>query len=391
MVGKHWFDKVHRWRLYFLVGAFAVAGLVAFLLFSSMMETPPAETQPLPPALVIPQLKGEGIFHVKVKAEERTSSGAVAATEWREYWIDVAGLKARVEKASPEGSVAEIQVRLGNSLYTYIPSQDYVSHEQAPGPNTFWLNTIENELWHDYRALSLGAQKLGEEIVDGKQVVKVRKDITDEGMVTGQAVAYLDKTNYLPVKKAYYELGSAGELIFNGETVYAYEPVEWLPVGEVPVALFAPRTRPSTATGQGTWPLTLAEAGTFEDFGLYYLGDSFKGLPLQVIQEYKYRAPVPDWPDDHSVEVVYGVPAVNPLDNSEDLRIQQVNASAETPGMPSPWDLGTVVRARGVEGRLLEQDNRVSLKLTLGDTLIIITGKDRSQVLGAAATLTKLN
>ncbi|MDP2948327.1 MAG: hypothetical protein Q8P22_02160, partial [Chloroflexota bacterium] len=196
---------------------------------------------------------------------------------------------------------------------------------------------------------------------------------------------------YLPLKKVYYEAGPGGQLLPKGEDVYSYEVVEWLPINEVPVALFAPTTRSSTAATQGTWPLTLAEATTFKDFGLYYLGDSFKGLPLQLIQEYRSPAPIPGWPDRHSVEVVYGRPPANPLDEPKELRIGQVHASTETPGMPSPWDQGTIVTAKGVEGRLLEEGGRVSLKLTLGDTLIIVTGNDRSEVLNAAAALAKLN
>ncbi len=337
---------------------------------------------------VIPAIDRQGVLHVKMTIETRGADGTVQDTEEREYWIDITGFRARVENSSGDGSASEVQVRSGTMLTTFSGGQFF--RQEAPDQDTMWLNTIENELWGSYRALSLGAQS-GEAILDGRQVETIRTDVTDEGQKIGERVAYLDAANYyLLLKEVYYKSTVDGGLAPSGERVYSYQTVEWLPFDQVSNTLLEPLTLASTGATRGRWTLTVAEANALKAFPLYYLDSEFRGLPLQKIEEYRNDRPMLGF---QGVDIVYGVPPLVPTGAFQELRITQVSAQVETVGadLPTPWDSGTNVTVRGIDAILLEEGPITGLKLRLGDTLVIIWGQGKDEVLAAGEALVRLN
>jgi hypothetical protein len=221
-----------------------------------------------------------------------------------------------------------------------------------------------------------------ERVMDGRKVLEVKVPFIGEGgEVEAVFPLYLDPLSELP-------LGSESE---------------WLPVGAVDPALFAPpEDLPPLRTTTRDIEMTENEARQFEAFDIYYAGPRFLDHSLLVLREV-HRVYGADWADNplfaplHRVEAYYGDPGAPQAEYRPALTISSqpdhlIQAPwEENPPMPRPGSPGRQVTVAGVPGVIFETPGDATLWFQLGGTVITISGEDSQQVLSAAESLEKLN
>jgi hypothetical protein len=318
------------------------------------------------------------ILHVK-----RTIHGLNAGPEaedrspiTEERWLDTETGNGRSVIMRQDGTVRSIGVVNGNTHSTYAYWDNYLNSDVYPegAPE---LDAMKWDLWSYREGLSdPQAQIKGTGVVRGRQAIELEGILAGES--SGTINIFLDDATKLPITKVYNEEGSGGS-VTTRRIDYEYLLVELLPAQALtPEMLEVPA--PPDANKDIDRQMTLAEAQAFEEYDIYYLGETFENLTLTEIYDYRGRSSIV--PEIRRVEFLYHNLAAYP---AEHLYVTNEPVDLSLFGAVEGGEEVSVGDHQGWWYQSLGH-----LQVKLGDTAVTISG-ERDQVLRAANALTRVN
>jgi hypothetical protein len=382
-----------------VAGLLAVAGLVAgftFLgLWLSRGGTEPAQSEAVPPPPTAEDFwpDKQGVLHFcAVPGEEPDWPAGWCATE---LWFDPRNQRGRVESHDRDGTLESLAVVDGDTYGEYDGFDSSVVINKILGHQMWlvWLGAPGASVYHE-AFLNRGIINATEATVDGVPALKIETAVlSEEGTVEANRTIYLDKASHLPIRTETKPVAE-GEGTQKETHTTAYRVVEWLPVEAVDPALFAlPKDLPEVEDTTIHREMTVEEARAFRDFDTYWLGESFQGLGISRVLEFRSTpgtGSIGPW--THYFEFDYSTPGMadrGPLQVSSypvDM-FHQPRASADFTAGPSDRE----VSVAGTTGVLSTSDSGVRLQLQLGNTVIYIDGDSQDRVLAAGQVLARLN
>jgi hypothetical protein len=148
-----------------------------------------------------------------------------------------------------------------------------------------------------------------------------------------------------------------------------------------------------TVTPRGNF--TLDEAERFEEFPVYSVGSSFRGLPLNAVSRTKGNRPASDRARHDSLSFGYGTCDIPLWRGKADggcglpLDIQNWPACLRSINVTGPPNLDELVTVRGVPA--IFSGGYGQLGLTIGTTTVFLSGRGRAFLLEAARSLRGVN
>lgn len=143
------------------------------------------------------------------------------------------------------------------------------------------------------------------------------------------------------------------------------------------------------AAGELEW--TVEDAKAFRDFSLYWLGESFNGLPLERIIRYKYQPDSELSPSraENMVLFIYGTCVPEPQACAPPLSIRVEPHCMRPPGqIASEVKDGPPVQVRGVDAQPI---GGTHIRMWTGDVSIAIYTSDYAAGIDAAASLSSVS
>lgn len=383
--------------------------------------TPPEASPPAPqpPAVVGPQgqpsarpqnqpapLPSRGVFHGQADYTLTVPGQEQRPTTQAEFWIDLENGDARMTEKEANGNNEVSRIRRGVNQTVLFPQDKRARTEVAPDEQAPYLNAIRDGVLSYRVALDQGAFViLGEEAVNGQPSIRVRP----QGPVMDMAEIFLSRDFGLPVKEVTYRPNQSGAREEVQTRVSIYRGVEIVARAQLAADLFSP-TIPSDWEHVTSRILDLASAGAFRSFDLYWLGTEYSGMNLArmfhdevaqssgrtnfVIMEYAQPATDPQSPA-----------AANQLRIILSQQLSSEDLAARSRGPLPPGAEQVTINGRravvftpqasqGGSGSAevnAAQTAPTILELPVDRGMVVLSGKDRSQVTQAARDLQKIN
>jgi len=385
-----------RARILTILGVAAFAAAFTFLgLWLSGALTQSAKSEAVPPPLTADDFwpDKQGVLHFcAVPGDVPDWPAGWCATE---LWFDPRNQRGRAESHDRDGTLESVTIVDGDYSAEYKRGDSIKIRRVLNGGDWYWRQWLMKdgqpvgfETW-----LTRGRFETTETTLDGVPTLRIQAPGLGEG---GKQIAthtiYLDKESHLPIRMETEPASDAPDYVKRETKTFAYRVVEWLPAQDVDRSLFTlPEDLPQVPRTEREWEMTVQEARAFSGFDVYWVGEGFQGLTLSYLRDFSslsrgeasrnfiFNYPPPGVPDGTALQVT-SVP------------IQTFQATGELWDQPlfMPGAPGTEVTVAGTRGVLFLADI-AQLRLRLGDTVIIINGQTKEQVLAAGDALAKLN
>jgi hypothetical protein len=222
---------------------------------------------------------------------------------------------------------------------------------------------------------------------------------------SSRVVRLLEKAHGLLLQEQAFQRNDAGTMQEVGSTTVRYPTIDRISRSSVPAGTFSNAVE-SGWVHRKTRPLSEAEARSFSDLPLYWVGTDFSGMGLASISHEELSGPPGRL---NTVTISYAQPpdpnqAPDPNQPPKALTIFQAPPAPQgQPGGPPPGGQGQPggqqpaqprrenVTVGSRQGTLITVDQGPTiLEITMGNTFIAITGPDRATVTQAAGALTRL-
>jgi outer membrane lipoprotein-sorting protein len=354
-------------RRAYIISTGALLGFVSLVLalLMSQRTSTPAFGQP------------SQVLHVRASMDEFDGQGVRQSTTLHELWFDPVTMDTKYVTSDVNGAHKVTQLRHGRTVIIYDHNNNYSTVNEAATDDSPMLGVASRFLWYKEALQSGQLQHLGDGEVRGSQATKVKGQGRDMAVVS-----WLDKQTLLPLEEVF----STGKAPLETAR-WTYSLVEHRSRDQTPPDAFS-LSVPSDANSVFSQYMSVSQAAAFTESDTYYLGDSYDGLPLFAITYRRLTGPeyLIGGKPQTSVDITYF------RDGIKIALVQQPAAQhrqrESAPGVP--W-IGEKVQVDGHDATLYAQPNEVDLDIRLGNTIVTIFGRDRQQVLKAAAALRKLN
>ena len=373
-----------RAQLAALLGVAAFAAGFTFLglwLSGALTESAKSEAVPPPPTAEDFWPDKQGVLHFcAVPGEEADAPAGWCATE---VWFDPRNQRGRAERHDRDGTLEYLAVVDGDTYGEYDGFDSSVVINKMLGHQMWlgWLGYAGASVYHE-AFLSRGIINATEATVDGVPALKIETAVlAEDGTVEATLTTYLDKATHLAIRTETKPVAEA-EGAQEETSTTVYRVVEWLPTEAVDPALFTlPKDLPEAQATTIQTEMTADEARAFPDFDIYWLGESFQGLTLSRVFEYKRTSSIGPW--THRFDFDYSTPGA-----PEEVTLQVSNVPVEMFNQPlveTPSSVGASGREVGRIG------DRADVRFRLGGTLVDAQGDSEDQTLAAADAVAKLN
>ncbi len=335
------------------------------------------------------------VLHIQAVAEVLNPEGMPTGTQRYELWFDLNTLDTHYVVETPGGE-KEITVRQGRTVRTYYPGNKRLITNIAATDDAEMLNVADRFLEYK-RALERGElQLLEESVIRDRPAVRVERQALSEPLII---TTWLEQETFLPLEETFSTITPDGNRIPRETLIWTYPTIKHVARNELPPEVFSIDVPPDVTQVTNRY-MTVTDAAIFAEFDVYYLGDSYNGLPLFGITYSQATGPgyadsyAPGQESLDSFNVVYADPFIPGRPRRPDqLSVVQESISQycpreAAPGVPA---VGEPVQVNGRQATLYDHGGGVDLELRLGSTLITIHGRDRRDVLQAAASLQRLN
>lgn len=336
------------------------------------------------------------VLHIQAIAEVLGPEGVPTQPELHELWFDSVTLDTRYSIEGVGATDKVIMVRQGRMVRMYHPGDRRLIIHIAATDDAKMLD-IADQLLEYKRALQRRElQPVEEGVIGGRPAIRVERRALSEPLLIS---SWLDKQTLLPLKELFFQTTPDGNRTEIQTRVWTYTTIEHVAQDQLPADTFSIAV-PADVTQVTYRYMTVTDAATFDEFDVYYLGDSYNGLPLFGITYLQATGPEyaqitgSEQQPLISLDVVYAEPFTpNGPPRPDQLSLVQQPAHMRrprevAPGVPA---VGESIQVNGRQATLYEQGGGVDLELQLGNTLITIHGRNRQDVLQAAASLQRLN
>lgn len=330
----------------------------------------------------------EKVLHAQISFVWLSPEGAAPELGTHELWFDPNTNDTKYIVKDAGGSAKIISARQGRAAKRYIPEVNSLTTDVAATGDAELLNVASSLLGYK-SALKRGElERLGEGEVRGHKAIQVRRQWLSEPVTV---TTWLDKETLLPLEETLSNTNPDGTQKVFGTIVWTYTVIENVPRDQIPADVFT-IVVPPDATQVTNRYMSATEAATFGGFDVYYLGDSFNGLPIFAMVH--RQASGPRYPQQLvSFDVGYADPFTNSQRRPDKLSVVHQPAQLHRPRETAPGQLavGEAVQVNGVQATLYDIGAGADLELQLGSTFVTIHGANRQQVLRAGESLRKLN
>lgn len=327
-----------------------------------------------------------GVTYVKATKEIKNPQGETEEIVVMDIWIDEETKDARLEIRSADGTLRRVQARSGNEFADYEPGWQSASVHSYPSDSPH-LRQIENILWM-YRDIILRNpdRAVSEARVNGVTALEVRVPAIDGEVGIAEFRVFVDKSTYLPLKEVPMRREPDGSLVEAGIAFTEYDVITVLPRESLPSDFFT-LSLPSGTGVEAYNKMTLQQAQQFSGFTLHYLGDTFNGMPLQLIQEFQTTSPVA--PDTHYVHFIYYDPS-KCCPPPEQVVVTNYPVMQPEGPLVKPSGPSEKVSVAGREATLYDRPGQAIVAIETGTTIVTVSARSRDAALDTAAALRPL-
>jgi hypothetical protein len=322
-----------------------------------------------------------GVLHVL--ATQVTTVGSHAGSSNFEAWLDNENRRYRITWRDTDGALSNDMAIQDNQKLIYIPSLNHLDRESYDRSDTIGLQEARLYIWRYKELIKLGiAKPLGDAEIDRKPAPKVfvpARPGDDQ-----EVEAILDAGTLAPLVETIYQRTSTGGREVARSIKTTYTTWEVIPTTNVPPNLFQ-LVSPGSVTVTSYTNLSSESAAKITGRAIYYVGPTFRQLPIYSIEIVQTVVKSPISPAVDRVYIVYA-----PVRNFWQLPAPEEMRYIASERLPSAEELAAV--RRKLEPGVVKADGRsFKVELVLDNTLVTIGARSEEEVKSMTNLLRRLN